>query len=87
MFQTAGLLLFIGAILTIFFGLGLLLMLIAWILSAIAFFSIKAPQQLPYPAPPSTAPSQTATRHCQNCGAPIQPYVNFCPNCGKKLPT
>jgi len=42
MFETAGLVLLIGAILTIIV-IGALIMLIAWILAAVAFFSIKPP--------------------------------------------
>jgi uncharacterized membrane protein len=97
LFETAGLLLFIGAALTIVFFIGLLLILIAWILATIAFFSIKVPSQ-PYaytPAPPPTSPVSTiapptqatqATRYCPNCGAPVEPNTAFCPHCGKQLP-
>ena len=94
MFETAGLLLFIGAILTIVL-VGLLLILIAWIFATIAFFSIKVPSQ-PYPYSPPPPPAQPApstpasatpaTRYCPNCGAPVQPNAIYCPNCGKPLP-
>ncbi|MBS7632485.1 DUF996 domain-containing protein [Candidatus Bathyarchaeota archaeon] len=52
LFHTAGMLMLVGAILTIV-GIGLIILLIAWIIAAIAFFSMKAtgPQQAP-PAPP-----------------------------------
>jgi uncharacterized membrane protein len=87
MFETAGTLLFIGAILTILFGLGLLLILIAWILATIAFFSIKVPSQpYAYSPPPSAAPSTQATRYCPNCGAPVEANATFCPHCGNQLP-
>jgi len=87
MFETAGTLLFIGAILTILFGLGLLLILIAWILATIAFFSIKVPSQpYAYSPPPSVAPSTQATRYCPNCGAPVEANATFCPHCGNQLP-
>jgi uncharacterized membrane protein len=94
MFETAGLLLFIGAILTIFL-VGLVLILVAWILATIAFFSMKLPQQQqPYSyTPPTTSVPSTATptstqptRYCPNCGAPVQINTTFCPNCGKQLP-
>ena len=91
MFETAGLLLWIGAILTIVFFLGLVLILVAWILATIAFFSIKVPSQ-PYAYTPpttpvsSTAPPTQATRYCPNCGAPVEPNTAFCPHCGKQLP-
>lgn len=57
MFKTAGLLLFIGAILTIVI-VGLVLIFIAWILAAVAFFSMTStatPQQSSPPPPPSQA--------------------------------
>jgi uncharacterized membrane protein len=91
-FETAGLLLWIGAILTIVF-IGLILIFVAWIFATIAFFSIKgASQPAAYaPPPPTTTPPPTqaapaqATRFCPNCGAPVQPNAAFCPNCGKPL--
>jgi len=52
MFDTAGFWLFIGAILTIVF-IGLILMLVAWILASVGFFSMKTPA-----AQPSSAPTQ-----------------------------
>lgn len=54
MFGTAGLLMLIGAILTIVL-VGLILMLVAWLLAAVAFFSIKTttpPAQSTPPPPP-----------------------------------
>lgn len=54
MFGTAGLLLLIGAVLTIII-IGLLIMFVAWILLTVAFFSTRtqAPQP-PTPPPPSS---------------------------------
>jgi uncharacterized membrane protein len=56
MFKTAGLLLLIGAILTIVV-VGLILIFVAWILLTVAFFSISsAPQpSVPQPAQPNPA--------------------------------
>jgi uncharacterized membrane protein len=53
MFGTAGMLMLVGAILTIVV-VGLILILIAWLLAAIAFFSMKttAPTSAPAPPPP-----------------------------------
>lgn len=89
LFETAGLLLFIGAILTIVVA-GLALILVAWILATIAFFSISTPQTYGYTqpasAPQQSTPPSTATRYCPNCGAPVPPNSAFCPNCGKPLP-
>ncbi len=86
-FETAGLLLFIGAILTIIL-VGLVLILVAWILATIAFFSIRVPQTQTstYTPPYPTTSQPTPTRYCPNCGAPVQPNSTFCPNCGKPLP-
>jgi uncharacterized paraquat-inducible protein A len=88
MFETAGLLLWIGAILTIVFFIGLVLILVAWILATIAFFSIKVPSQQYTYTPPTVAtpPPTQATRYCPNCGAPVEPNTAFCPHCGKQLP-
>ena len=89
-FDTAGTLLWWGAILTII-GVGLILIFIAWIFATIAFFGIKTPeQQSTYTPPPPTAPglspqSTQATKYCPNCGAPVDPNATFCPNCGKPL--
>lgn len=89
-FRTAGNLLWWGAILTIIL-VGLVLVWIAWIILALAFFSMKLaptqPTQQPYnyAPPPPTQAAQT-TKFCPNCGAPVQPGATFCPNCGKQLP-
>jgi uncharacterized membrane protein len=90
-FETAGTLLYYGAILTIVL-IGGLLIFIAWIFATIGFFQMKTPtqqsvtqQQYGYaPPPPPTA--QAETKFCPNCGAPVQPGTTFCPNCGKQLP-
>ena len=44
MFETAGMILFIGAILMIVFFISLILIFIGWIIATIAFFTIKVPQ-------------------------------------------
>jgi uncharacterized membrane protein len=85
MFETAGLLLWIGAILTIVFFIGLVLILVAWILATIAFFSIKVPSQTyaytPPTAPvPTTAPPTQATLATQATQA--TQATRYCPNCG-----
>jgi len=59
MFGTAGLLMLVGAILTIVL-VGLILLLIAWILVAVAFFSIKTTAAQPVPSPPSAPPPPPA---------------------------
>ena len=100
-FNTAGTLLWWGAILTIIF-VGVILVFIAWIFSTIGFFSMKLQAQpmqtqQPYTAPPQTSPPPSpapmaqqaqptqAARYCPNCGAPIAQDAAFCPHCGKQL--
>jgi uncharacterized membrane protein len=58
LFGTTGLMLLLGAVFTIIFGLGILLFWISMLLLAIAFFSIR-PQQ---PPPASTTSTQTPTQ-------------------------
>ncbi len=86
MFRTAGNLLWWGAILTII-AVGLILVWIAWLILAIAFFSMKLapaqPYNQPYTAPP---PPAAGTRYCPNCGSPVDANATFCPSCGKPLP-
>jgi uncharacterized membrane protein len=88
-FETAGTLLWWGAILTIIF-IGGILIFIAWIFVAIGFFSMKTSGQQSYtyapPPPPPPTEGTQAQRYCPNCGAPAQPNIAFCPNCGKQLP-
>jgi len=64
LFTTAGTLLWLGSILTIVFGIGLLLILVAWIIATIGFFTMKSrryqqynAQNNGYTAPP-TPPTQ-----------------------------
>ncbi len=95
-FHTAGTLLWWGAILTIVFGLGLILIFVAWIFAAIGFFSMKTPGQPQYgqpqygyttpPPPPPPTSSASTGRFCPNCGAQVDRNATFCPNCGKPLP-
>lgn len=98
-FATAGTLLFWGAILTIIF-IGVILLFIAWIFAAIAFFSVRAQQQQPQPytqqpygyaqpTPPPTQPTVPPTqtiRYCPYCGAQVAQDAAYCPRCGRQLP-
>ena len=85
MFETAGTLLFFGAIFTIIL-VGFLLIFLAWIIATVAFFSIKVPaQQYAYGPQPTAAPTTQATRFCPNCGAPQDVNATFCSHCGKQL--
>lgn len=84
-FNTAGTLLWWGAILTIIF-VGLILIFVAWIFAAIGFFSMKIQQQpygsqpVSYPPPPATAGAPPASQPA--AGQPPTQAARFCPNCG-----
>ncbi|MDG6904697.1 MAG: DUF996 domain-containing protein [Nitrososphaerota archaeon] len=86
MFRTAAFVYLIGAALVII-GVGLLLLLIAQILFAIAFFSIKETQTAQpsgsSPAPPSAQPG---TKFCSKCGASMPQASMYCPGCGVAQP-
>ena len=91
-FHTAGTLLWWGAILSIVV-VGFFLVWIAFLIAAIAFFSMRLGPAQPYqqpkydyiPPPPPTTSSTQGTLYCPNCGAPVQQGTLFCPNCGKQL--
>jgi uncharacterized membrane protein len=95
-FETAGTLLWVGAILTII-GVGVLLIFVAWIFAIIGFFTMKSPQQQPPyasqpygytpPSEQSTAGSSQTQSYCSNCGAPLKPQSTYCSSCGKKVDT
>ncbi|MEM2975925.1 MAG: DUF996 domain-containing protein, partial [Candidatus Bathyarchaeia archaeon] len=55
MFDTAGLILLLGAILTMVL-LGVICLFMGWILAAVGFFSIKTPTTQPSPSPPPPPP-------------------------------
>ena len=79
MFETAGLLLFIGAILTIIL-VGLVLVFVAWILVAVAFFSMTIRSQ-----PAAVTAPVAGARYCPNCGSPVALDATFCSHCGRQL--
>ena len=80
MFNTASLILLVGAAIPVF---GEILKLIAWILAAVGFFNIrKSPQ--PSSATPAVSESEEK-KFCQYCGVKIQPNAAFCQKCGKKI--
>ena len=95
MFSTAATLYLVGAALTIVL-VGFILLFIAEILQAVAYFSI--PDQPPTrgagaSAGPTTAPSAamppppgSPTKFCTNCGTKISPSATFCYSCGTKQP-
>ena len=82
-FNTAGMILLIGAIIPI---VGLLLQFIAWIIAAIAFFNIRPSTQVFTPTPVvSTVATTQENKFCQHCGAPLPPDATYCTKCGKKV--
>ncbi len=91
MFRTGGLLLLIGAVLIIAFGLGFVLLFVAWILLAVGFFSMRPPVQpeniqAPTPVVPAVPSSQLETvKFCQYCGAENKLEATFCTHCGRKI--
>jgi uncharacterized membrane protein len=92
-FRTAGLLLLIGAVLTIIL-IGLVLIFVAWILAIVGYFGLK-PKAQPTTAPPSSIPPLFATppppqpavgrKYCPNCGAENAIDAGYCVKCGNKL--
>ena len=61
--------------------------LIAWIVAAVAFWSIKEPTNQPSPTPtPQTSTQPTGqVKYCPNCGTPNAMNAEYCVRCGKKL--
>jgi len=80
MFDTAGLILLIGAIIPL---IGEVLKFVAWILVAVGFFSIKTSALVLAPSPAVSTPQEK--KFCQYCGAQLQVNAAFCEKCGKKI--
>jgi hypothetical protein len=80
MFNTAGMVLLIGAIIPV---IGVLLQLVAWILAAVGFFSIRPSTQVFTPTP--VASTTQENKFCQHCGAPLPADATYCTKCGKKI--
>jgi uncharacterized membrane protein len=91
-FRTAATLYLVGAILTIVV-VGFLVLFIAEVVQAVAYFSI--PDQPPMQEadafseftttpPPSMSPEGGATKFCTNCGTKISASATFCYSCGAK---
>jgi uncharacterized membrane protein len=80
-FRTAGMLYFVGALLTIII-VGFLILFIAFILQVVAFFSIPEDKS----APQAQMPAQAGFKYCPNCGSQLPLAAGFCPKCGAKQP-
>jgi len=82
-FRTAGLLYFIGAILTIIL-IGFVILLVAYILQIVAFFSIPETAQPVQPQTSAAPMVQAGMKFCASCGTQMASSVAFCPKCGAK---
>jgi uncharacterized membrane protein len=91
-FGRAATLYLVGAGLTII-ALGLILLFVAQIIQAVAYFSMPsempgqeaAATAAPAVVPPSVAPAPVQSqKFCTSCGAAISPTATFCYNCGAK---
>ncbi|MCL2869179.1 MAG: DUF973 family protein [Candidatus Bathyarchaeota archaeon] len=85
-FRTAGTLMLISAILTIVL-IGSFLMIITYIITAIAFFTLKnkPPKQSTYNyTQQQTTTENTFTKFCPHCGTPLPSDASYCLNCGKQ---
>jgi uncharacterized membrane protein len=89
MFRTAGLLYFIGAILTIIL-VGYLLLFVAAILQIVAFFSIsdtaQGMQSQPVAQPSTLQMPQPGMKFCPGCGTQLASSATSCSKCGAKQP-
>jgi uncharacterized membrane protein len=85
-FRTAGLLYFIGAILTIVL-VGFILLLVAAILQIIAFFSISEMAQGMQPQGATAPTAPAGMKFCPSCGAQLSANATFCSKCGAKQPS
>ena len=91
-FRTAGLLYFIGAILTIILA-GFIVLFVAAIIQIIAFFgipdSVPGMQVQPMggmgPQPMGATSAQAGTKFCPNCGTQLAASATYCTKCGAKL--
>ncbi|MGA3289218.1 MAG: DUF996 domain-containing protein [Candidatus Bathyarchaeia archaeon] len=87
-FNTAGLLILIGAALSIV-GIGGLISWVAWIFAAMGFNSLKPKatetSAFPYATPQTQFPNLPQKRFCPYCGIENTPDSFYCVICGKKL--
>ncbi len=84
-FRTAGMLYFIGALLTIVL-VGFLLLFVAFILQVVAFFAINEAKPMGQPQAPIQPMATAAFKYCASCGAQMASTATFCPKCGAKQP-
>lgn len=88
--RTGGLLLLLGAILTIIL-IGFVLLFVAWILIAVGFFSMRpsrvlGPAYQPQPSTPAfNQPATGQAKYCAYCGAENRLEASYCTRCGRRL--
>jgi uncharacterized membrane protein len=94
LFNAAKTMMLIGAILTLVFFVGLILIGIAFILATAAFCLVKTGLTTPPEShtpqitiqPETTEPSiGMEAKYCPHCGAPVAPKTAFCTQCGKQI--
>ncbi|MDG6914888.1 MAG: DUF996 domain-containing protein [Nitrososphaerota archaeon] len=93
-FKTAATLYLVGAVLTIVL-VGTLVLFVAEIVQAVAYFSIpgqtpasgaSAPASAPTVATPARPAEGESSKFCTSCGTRISPTATFCYKCGAKQP-
>ncbi len=84
-FRTAGMLYFVGALLTIVL-IGFLLLFVAFILQVVAFFAIADAKPLGQGPVPTQAMVSAGFKYCASCGTQMASAATFCPKCGAKQP-
>ncbi|MCL1977850.1 MAG: DUF996 domain-containing protein [Candidatus Bathyarchaeota archaeon] len=96
LFHTAGILIWIGAILSIIV-VGIILIWIGFIIAAIGFFTLKVapsgatgasapPPSYGYTPPPNAQQTTNfKSNFCPNCGTPVASEATFCAHCGKQI--
>lgn len=75
---------FYGALLVIAFGIGLIIVFIAYIFQIIAFFSIQETQPMAQAQPAAAPAAQAGMKFCPSCGTQMASSAEFCPKCGAK---
>jgi len=94
LFNAAGTMMLIGAILTLAFFIGIIIIGIAFIIVAAAFCLIKEGLNMStnrytsssVTQPPSTAaPANMEAKFCPHCGSPVASRTVFCSQCGKQI--
>jgi hypothetical protein len=88
-FNIAGIMLFVGSLLTILTTYAGILTGLAWIVAALAFSALKPKEKQAFQSQINQQPlnltTTSYTNTCYNCGAKINPQITYYPNCGKQV--